>query len=171
MQKSEKDENKNCAKNNQKGSIGLRLNSCTYCCCISREHVELVDQVDLFMMAGLRDWWNTWSNWKICKFIWKYLTNCKNIQKRLNLLNMINIQRSKKQDWLLSHEKYDGIFYEFLIMVKRFIILWDQRRGGPYHVFYQKEKMCIFWWCCTTHDKCQEQIKCQLNLKDMKSMG
>ena len=113
MQKSEKDENKNCAKNNQKGSIGLRLNSCTYFCCISREHVELVDLEDLFMMAGLRDWWNTWSNWKICKFIGKYLTNCKNRIKDWTW-NMISIPRSKKQDWLLSHEKYDGIFYEFL---------------------------------------------------------
>lgn len=171
MQKSEKDENKNCAKNNQKGSIGLRLNTCTNCCCISREHVELVDQVDLFMMAGLRDWWNTWSNWKICKFIWKYLTNCKNIQKRLNLLNMINIQRSKKQDWLLSHEKYDGIFYEFLISVKVYYTLGSAQRRPLSCVLPQTKKMSIFWWCCTTYDKCQEHIRCQLNLKDMKSMG
>ena len=110
MQKSEKDENKNCAKNNQKGSIGLRLNTCTNCCCISREHVELVDQVDLFMMAGLRDWWNTWSNWKICKFIWKYLTNCKNRIKDWTW-NMISIPKSKKTRLAFKSRK---IWWHFL---------------------------------------------------------
>ena len=140
MQKSEKDENKNCAKNNQKGSIGLRLNSCTYCCCISREHVELVDLEDLFMMAGLRDWWNTWSNWKICKFIWKYLTNCKNIQKKIELIEYDKYSEKQKTRLAFKSRKIWWHFLRILNLGKGLLYSGISAAAAPIMCFTTNKK-------------------------------